>query len=547
MDERSLIEVLRPPVLLFCPAARATASASSASASASRAEVGSKLMPATPDAMSALRERDDAPDERVGDPLDELLPEVPIVVRQRLAVAAAGLDGLQRRRDRARRGRHRGRGGRDLRGRASGMGGVVEVVVVVGGWVVFIDSSFVLACGVLVFFVVVVFGLLVFMAVSSCVVGCDAWSFFVVEWWVMAWSWWFAWLPFFVVFIGSSFFRVERGAPRSASPSPTTMARRLGQRAAIPRTESGQNRARGAATSVKSSRLRRSRASHTEVTPTLARATSPGPKSRRLRRGERLPGRSHASRDAGNAPCAEVDVAVAPGPRRGTEASTPWGGSRAGLSTGTQIAARRVARGMTVKQCADRAGISDRTLRRYESGRRASARSTRSVAWRPCSAWNESIARPPRGPRPAGRRLALGRRAEPLRAAPGSREAARADAARDVRSALEARLPPPKAVSFEGALVRRPLTALRLQNVFTTYAVYEGERFAIEATVARQRGASRLEAKMLGSRGGAVGVPARPANHRRRRHPGDRAHDDGEGRPRAAERARRGEEGAARL
>ncbi len=48
------------------------------------------------------------------------------------------------------------------------------------------------------------------------------------------------------------------------------------------------------------------------------------------------------------------------------------------------------------------------------------------------------------------------------------------------------------------------LTAKRLQDIFTAYALYEGARFALEARVEGMRGISPDEAKLLGSRGGVA-------------------------------------------
>jgi hypothetical protein len=58
-------------------------------------------------------------------------------------------------------------------------------------------------------------------------------------------------------------------------------------------------------------------------------------------------------------------------------------------------------------------------------------------------------------------------------------------------------------VTFEGAAIP-VLTARKLQNVFSAFATYEGERFAILGVVGKQRGASPGEAKMIGSRHGVA-------------------------------------------
>jgi len=65
-----------------------------------------------------------------------------------------------------------------------------------------------------------------------------------------------------------------------------------------------------------------------------------------------------------------------------------------------------------------------------------------------------------------------------------------------------AKVPAPRIDTRRGAV--ETLTAKRLQDIFTAYALHEGARFALEARVDGMRGIPPDEAKLLGSRGGVA-------------------------------------------
>jgi transcriptional regulator with XRE-family HTH domain len=169
---------------------------------------------------------------------------------------------------------------------------------------------------------------------------------------------------------------------------------------------------------------------------------------------------------------------------------------------GQKLAARRIARGMTCAALAGRAGISVRTLGRYE---RAGGETLAEIALLRCVAKAlhvavEAIATPAPGA------------AVPPTLADGSPnpyalspERARLVATTQLENivALEARLPPPKPIEHRGDTFM-VLTARTLQNVLSAFATYEGERFAVKGVAAKQRGASVTEAKMIGSRHGVA-------------------------------------------
>ncbi len=164
------------------------------------------------------------------------------------------------------------------------------------------------------------------------------------------------------------------------------------------------------------------------------------------------------------------------------------------------LTARRIARGMTSSELARRAGISVRTLGRYESGesKLGKIQQLRYLA-RVLTVSVEAIARPVDTPPPAVPAVPAG---VPSPYAP-SPERARLLASTQLENivALELSLPPMPPVIRDKVPVP-VLTARKLQNVFSAFATYEGERFAIVGTVAKQRGASPLEAGMIGSRHG---------------------------------------------
>jgi transcriptional regulator with XRE-family HTH domain len=169
---------------------------------------------------------------------------------------------------------------------------------------------------------------------------------------------------------------------------------------------------------------------------------------------------------------------------------------------GPKLTARRIARGMTVSALATRAGVSERTLGRYEkgTGTLAQLEHLRYVA-RVLHVTIDAIARPAEDSPPAVPR-APSDVPSPFTAPP---ERARLLATTQLENivALEARLPPLRQVDHDGTPVP-VLTARKLQNVFSAFATYEGERFAMLGSVGKQRGASILEAKMIGSRHGVA-------------------------------------------
>jgi transcriptional regulator with XRE-family HTH domain len=169
---------------------------------------------------------------------------------------------------------------------------------------------------------------------------------------------------------------------------------------------------------------------------------------------------------------------------------------------GPKLTARRIARGMTSAELSRRSGVSQRTLRRYEHGEstRAQVEQLRCLA-RVLHVSVDAIAEPAEKAPAAVAPSSDG--APSLYAAPPERAALLATTQLESIVALEARLPPPHPVMHDRAPVP-VLTARKLQNVFSAFATYEGERFGVVGTVAKQRGASPLEARMIGSRHGVA-------------------------------------------
>jgi transcriptional regulator with XRE-family HTH domain len=168
-----------------------------------------------------------------------------------------------------------------------------------------------------------------------------------------------------------------------------------------------------------------------------------------------------------------------------------------------KLSARRIARGMTCAELARRSGVSVRTLGRYESGaaKLGELEQLRCVA-RVLHVSLEGIARPAEAAPPPPALVADG--GGPNAYAP-PQERARLLASTQLEKivTLEGTLAPPRPVIYAGEPVQ-VLTARKLQNVFSAFATYEGERFAVIGRVAKQRGASPLEAKMIGSRHGVA-------------------------------------------
>jgi transcriptional regulator with XRE-family HTH domain len=169
---------------------------------------------------------------------------------------------------------------------------------------------------------------------------------------------------------------------------------------------------------------------------------------------------------------------------------------------GSKLAARRIARGMTAAELARRAGISVRTLGRYEKseGKLADIEHLRCAA-RVLHVGVEAIAHPASDVPAAVPPAASG--PPSLYAPPPDRARLLATTQLESIVALEARLPPPRPVVHDNTPVP-VLTARRLQNVFSAFATYEGERFAMVGSIAKQRGASPHEAQMIGSRHGVA-------------------------------------------
>jgi transcriptional regulator with XRE-family HTH domain len=165
-----------------------------------------------------------------------------------------------------------------------------------------------------------------------------------------------------------------------------------------------------------------------------------------------------------------------------------------------KLTARRIAKGMTTADLARRAGVSARTLGRYERGEATlgQVEQLRYIA-RALHVPVESIASPAETPPPAVPPLPSD---APNPYAP-SPERARLLVTTQLESivALESRLPPPKPVDYE----RTPipvLTARRLQNLFSAFGTFQDEKFAMIGVIGKQRGAAPHEAKMIGSRHG---------------------------------------------
>jgi transcriptional regulator with XRE-family HTH domain len=174
---------------------------------------------------------------------------------------------------------------------------------------------------------------------------------------------------------------------------------------------------------------------------------------------------------------------------------------------GPKLAARRIARGLTLEALARRAGVSARTLGRYENvagivGQLDQLRDIARVLHVPI----ERIARPPNAPA----------HTPPVPAqqdgAPSpfafSAERVKLLAASQLESivALERALPPPRRVPGPDGKPVPALTAAKFHNVYSACACYEGERFAMVGKVVKHQGATPAEAQMLGAR---LGVASR--------------------------------------
>jgi transcriptional regulator with XRE-family HTH domain len=180
---------------------------------------------------------------------------------------------------------------------------------------------------------------------------------------------------------------------------------------------------------------------------------------------------------------------------------------------GPKLTARRLARGLTAAELARRAGISSRTLARYEKSGIGGARALGEVehlkyAARVLHVSVEAFAHPETAPADAPAPAVASLPAATATSADSGAYAPPAERARLLATtqlenivALEARLPPPKPVMHEKEPIP-VLTARKLQNVFSAFAAYDGERFAVIGHIAKQRGASPLEAAMIKTRHG---------------------------------------------
>jgi transcriptional regulator with XRE-family HTH domain len=167
---------------------------------------------------------------------------------------------------------------------------------------------------------------------------------------------------------------------------------------------------------------------------------------------------------------------------------------------GEKLAARRIARKLTVEQLAKKAGISERTQRRYESEAGVLGDIDRlGCVAKVLGVPIEAIAQPETAPEPVP--LVAREKNDSPYAPPPERAKLVAETQLEKIVALEARLPPPKPVLHEGAQVP-VLTAREFQNVLSAFATFEGERFALTGTIVKQRGSSPFEAQTLGARYG---------------------------------------------
>jgi transcriptional regulator with XRE-family HTH domain len=169
---------------------------------------------------------------------------------------------------------------------------------------------------------------------------------------------------------------------------------------------------------------------------------------------------------------------------------------------GAKLTARRVARGMTWAELARRSGVAPRTLGRYTNveGALGQLEHLRAVA-RVLHVPVEAIAHPPSEPPPAVPEASPG--AFSPYATPPERARLLAASQLEAIVALEARVPPPRPVPHDGATVP-VLTARKFHNVYSGFACYEAERFAMIGKVVKHHGVSSAEASLIGSKPGVA-------------------------------------------
>lgn len=166
---------------------------------------------------------------------------------------------------------------------------------------------------------------------------------------------------------------------------------------------------------------------------------------------------------------------------------------------GARLRELRVEKLLTMEALAAKSGISARTISRYEATSPPVRVEAVACIAKVLGVAASEIARPD------------AKRAAPARAA--SDEAPRPPKSGKAKLPPRTRLeelvqleresePPPSLRGPQG--LAKPLTAARLQDLFTAYRVHEGERFYVDGRVETQRGLGGGEAALLGSRNGVA-------------------------------------------
>ncbi len=172
---------------------------------------------------------------------------------------------------------------------------------------------------------------------------------------------------------------------------------------------------------------------------------------------------------------------------------------------GELLRAKRIAKRWTLETLARKAGVSARTVQNVETSARS--RATLVTAELLAQALgmetdalfvNDNNAEPSDAPREAA--AAAG-----VVASPDAIPPPRAKRAPSRLDALAAREPPvpDSPAATNGALV--PVTARRLQDLLTGFAMYEGDRYIVEGRVDAQRALTKTEARLLGTKVGIGG------------------------------------------
>ena len=170
-----------------------------------------------------------------------------------------------------------------------------------------------------------------------------------------------------------------------------------------------------------------------------------------------------------------------------------------------KLRALRVGKTWTVEHLAERAGVSDRTLRELEARDRSARFLTMELLAKALGEPMDSFVRAGEKRERAAKEDPEARRPDLAAASapPKKRVVARTEL--DHLVFLEAERPTPTPIGTKDGPVDM-LTAKRFQDVFTAFAAHSGARFGIRATVDAQRGASAIEAELLASR---IGIAAR--------------------------------------